>query len=185
MTVIDWIKPMNRQLGFTLIETMIIVTIIGILAVSGSAFTVNWVRQAELNTATASLENAINLARSAAIRNATGVVGDQTSGHLCLSKHVLIVHIGGDEDETGTGTGTESTCSSTSLYNFKISSNITIKTASETDNFNCIAFNNSGQVVNSIVEVVNNSGQVVKVNCTMNSPLTIINAGGSETYAFK
>ena len=179
MTVIDWIKPMNRQLGFTLIETMIIVTIIGILAVSGSAFTVSWVRQAELNTATASLESAINLARSAAIRNATGVVGDQTSGHLCFSSHTLSVHIGSDT------VGAKSTCSSTSLYNFKISSNITIKAESETDNFNCIAFNNSGQVVNSIVEVVNSSGQVVKVDCTKNSPLTLINTGGSETYAFK
>lgn len=168
MTVIDWIKPMSKQLGFTLIETMIIVTIVGILAGLGSAFTVNWVRQAELNTATASLESAINLARSAAIRNATGVVGDQTSGHLCLSNHTLIVHIGGDEDETGT----ESTCSTTSLYNFKISSNITIKAASETDDFKCIAFNNSGQVVEA-------------AGCTVNSPLTLVNAGGNETYAFK
>lgn len=177
---------MNRQLGFTLIETMIIVTIIGILAVSGSAFTVNWVRQAELNTATASLENAINLARSAAIRNATGVVGDQTSGHLCFSSHTLSVHIGSDTVGVGSDTvGAKSTCSSTSLYNFKISSNITIKAESETDNFNCIAFNNSGQVVNSIVEVVNSSGQVVEVDCTKNSPLTLINTGGSETYAFK
>lgn len=159
---------MNKQLGFTLIETMIIVAIIGVLAVLGSGFTVNWVRQAELNTATASLESAINLARSAAIRNATGVVGDQTSGHLCLSNHTLIVHIGGDEDETGT----ESTCSTTSLYNFKISSNITIKAASETDDFKCIAFNNSGQVVGA-------------AGCTMNSPLTLVNAGGNETYAFK
>lgn len=161
---------MNKQLGFTLIETMIIVAIIGVLAVLGSGFTVNWVRQAELNTATASLESAINLARSAAIRNATGVVGDQTSGHLCLSlsDHTLIVHIGGDEDETGT----ESTCSTTSLYNFKISSNIIIKAASETDNFKCIAFNNSGQVVEA-------------AGCTVNSPLTLVNAGGNETYAFK
>mgnify|MGYP000570674667 FL=1 len=159
---------MNKQLGFTLIETMIIVAIIGVLAVLGSGFTVNWVRQAELNTATTSLESAINLTKSAAIRNATGVVGDQTSGHLCLSNHTLIVHIGGDEDETGT----ESTCSTTSLYNFKISSNIIIKAASETDNFKCIAFNNSGQVVTA-------------AGCTMNSPLTLVNAGGSETYAFK
>ena len=179
MTVIDWIKPMSKQLGFTLIETMIIVTIVGILAGLGSAFTVNWVRQAELNTATASLESAINLARSAAIRNETGVVKDKTAGHLCFSNHTLTVHIGGDTF------GAESTCSTTSSYNFKISSNITIKAASETDNFNCIAFNNSGQVVNSIVEVVNSSGQVVKVDCTKNSPLTLINTGGSETYAFK
>lgn len=157
---------MNKQLGFTLIETMIIVTIIGILAVLGSVFTVNWVRQAELNTATASLESAINLARSAAIRNATGVVGDQTSGHLCFSNHTLIVHIGGDT------TGAASTCNTTSSYSFKISSNITIKAASETDNFKCIAFNNSGQVVTA-------------ANCTMNSPLTLVNAGGSENYAFK
>lgn len=157
---------MNKQLGFTLIETMIIVTVTGILAVLGSGFTVNWVRQAELNTATVSLESAINLARSAAIRNATGVLGDHTSGHLCFSNHTLIVHIGGNT------TGAESTCSTTSSYNFKISSNITIKAASETDNFKCIAFNNRGQVVTA-------------AGCTMNSPLTIINASGSETYAFK
>jgi len=157
---------MNKQLGFTLIETMIIVTIIGILAVLGSGFTVNWVRQAELNTATASLESAINLARSAAIRNATGVVGDQTSGHLCFSNHTLIVRIGVDT------TGAESTCSTTSLYHFKISSNIIIKAASETDNFKCIAFNNSGQVVEA-------------AGCTVNSPLTLVNAGGNESYAFK
>ena len=168
MTVIDWIKPMNKQLGFTLIETMIIVAIIGVLAVLGSGFTVNWVRQAELNTATTSLESAINLTKSAAIRNATGVVGDQTSGHLCFSDHTLIVRIGVDT------TGAESTCSTTSfsLYNFKISSNVTIKAASETDNFKCIAFNNRGQVVTA-------------AGCTMNSPLTLINIGGSETYAFK
>ena len=159
---------MSKQLGFTLIETMIIVTIVGILAGLGSAFTVNWVRQAELNTATASLESAINLARSAAIRNETGVVKDKTAGHLCFSNHTLTVHIGGDTS------GAESTCSTTSfsLYNFEISSNVTIKAASETDNFKCIAFNNSGQVVTA-------------AGCTMNSPLTLVNAGGSETYAFK
>lgn len=156
---------MDKQQGFTLIETMIIVAIIGILAVMGSAFTVNWVRQAELNKATASLESAVNLARSTAIRNATGLTGNQTTGHICFSNNILSVH-GGDT------AGTESACDTTTLYNFQIADNISIKAHGETNNFACITFNSRGQVVTA-------------TSCTTNSPLTIANAGGSESYVFK
>ena len=39
---------MNRASGFSLIEMMVVVAILGILAVAGTALTVNWVKQAEI-----------------------------------------------------------------------------------------------------------------------------------------
>lgn len=64
---------MNRASGFSLIEMMVVVAILGILAVAGTALTVNWVKQAEITKTVASLANAISLAKSTSIRNERGL----------------------------------------------------------------------------------------------------------------
>ena len=78
---------MNRASGFSLIEMMVVVAILGILAVAGTALTVNWVKQAEITKTVASLANAISLAKSTSIRNERGFTDNSTASQICLNSN--------------------------------------------------------------------------------------------------
>lgn len=98
--------------GFTLIEIMVTIAILAILAVAGAAFTRDWVRQAELTKTVSSLDNAINLAKSAAIKNESGFTDNSAVTQVCLNNQVLSVH--------KSSSSTAANCNSTSNYNFDL-----------------------------------------------------------------
>lgn len=64
---------LNTQLGFSLIEAMIVVSIIMILALSGIPSYQNWVRNTQIRTAAESIQSGIQKARSESIMRNTPV----------------------------------------------------------------------------------------------------------------
>lgn len=74
-----------KQSGVTLIEMMIVVVIIGLLAVAASPFTSEWVKQAHVAGGVAAMEEAIGRAKTAAMRNAAGIRGENPASMLCIS----------------------------------------------------------------------------------------------------
>lgn len=154
---------MNRASGFSLIEMMVVVAILGILAVAGTALTVNWVKQAEITKTVSSLANAISLAKSTSMRNERGFTDNSAASQICLnSNNILSVH--------KPTSSASASCTSTSIYSFQIPANVQIKDVSSTT-LNCIAFGHLGDQQNTSP-------------CTADKVLTITNGSLSETYTF-
>lgn len=153
---------MRHMSGFTLIEIMVTIAILAILAVAGAAFTRDWVRQAELTKTVSSLDNAINLAKSAAIKNESGFTDNSAVTQVCLNNQVLSVH--------KSSSSTAANCNSTSNYNFDLPSSVQIKDTSGA-NVQCIAFGHLG-------------GQLSTSPCTSDQVITITNGNLNETYTF-
>lgn len=150
--------------GFSLIELMITVALIAILVLIGTSLTGLWSKQAELDKATMSLQSAISLARSTALRNEYPLDTDYMASQLCFDKleQELSVH---------RATETESaSCLTPIIFTYKLSKTIEIKSGSS--DFLCVSFDNFGQISK-------NSGV-----CQTNLPLTISNGELDETITF-
>lgn len=157
--VIFW----RKQQGATLIELMVMITILGVLAVAGTSLTSLWSKQAELDKAIMSLQSAMNLARSTAIRNEFSQNVDYAASQLCFDQNTreLSVH-------KATVAGSAS-CSSTAVFSYPLNSKIEIKHM-DTTTFKCFSFNHFGQVVTEITG-----------NCKTNLSLVVSNGSLNET----
>tara|TARA_Y100001001_G_scaffold164725_1_gene198339 strand:+ start:4791 stop:5273 length:483 start_codon:yes stop_codon:yes gene_type:complete len=80
-----------KQAGFTLVELMIILTIMAIVAVVSVPLTSGWVDSAERLEAQGALTEAFGHARGAAIRNAMGAAGQDAVARVCLANGALRV----------------------------------------------------------------------------------------------
>lgn len=78
-----------KQAGMTLIEVMIVVLLIGLLSLAASPFTGAWISGSDVSKTLAALEQAVGSAKSAALRNEAGVLGDVTASALCLNDSQL------------------------------------------------------------------------------------------------
>lgn len=85
------IMKSHYQPGFTLIELMIVVSLIGALMVVGSSLTTGWVASAQINNASAAMKNAVYQARIAALRNAGNKNTDQPAASVCIEDGVIKV----------------------------------------------------------------------------------------------
>lgn len=68
--------------GFTLIEVMLVVLIIGLLATMAGPFTTAWTASANLHKAQSALDQTIRHARAAALRNQHKAHGDEPAARL-------------------------------------------------------------------------------------------------------
>lgn len=152
--------------GFSLIELMITVALIAILALIGTSLTGLWSKQAELDKATMSLQSAISLARSTALRNEYPLDTGYMTSQLCFNKlqPELSVHKATETDSAS--------CLTPVVFTYKLSETIKIKSDSDSSDFLCIPFDNFGQISK-------NSGV-----CQTKLSLTISNGVLDETITF-
>ncbi|GAA4999763.1 hypothetical protein GCM10023206_00930 [Acinetobacter puyangensis] len=131
----------NMQRGFSLIELMITIAIMGILVVAGTALTAQWSKQAELDKAIWSLQSAISLARATAIRNQYAKDAESVTGQVCFNNTDKVLTI---REATDTGVAS---CTSTIIYSYPLSQNIEIKKADNITSFTCFAFDSRAKSI--------------------------------------
>jgi type IV fimbrial biogenesis protein FimT len=73
------LNPMQKEAGFTLVEVLIGVAIVGILLVMGIPSFKNWIQNTQIRTATEAIQNGLELARAEAVRRNTQVRFQLTS----------------------------------------------------------------------------------------------------------
>lgn len=156
----------KKQQGVTLIELMVTITILGILVVVGTSLTSLWSKQAELDKALMSMQSAVSLARSTALRNEFSQNNDYVASQLCfdLDSKEISVH--------KATSSSSASCSSTVVFNYPLNLNIEINNI-DTTIFKCFAFNNFGQIATEVTG-----------NCKKNLSLVISNGSLNETKKF-
>lgn len=82
---------MKQQLGFTLIEIMIVIGLIAFLALTVSPIGGSWIRSADVQKTEGNLMEAIGRAKAAALRNPSGVVGDMPVTAICIGDTLVVL----------------------------------------------------------------------------------------------
>lgn len=75
-----------KQQGLTLIELMIVLLILTILMLIGTALSRTWVDRSQVNGAVSSLNSAISQAKSAALRNTNNQLSSYAAASICYDQ---------------------------------------------------------------------------------------------------
>lgn len=98
---------MDKNAGFTLIELMIVVLIVGLMLLVAAPFTSAWTDSATLTRGEGVVIQAIGRAKAAAQRNEGGVSSDRAAAAVCVSAtntiSVLVANVATGADCTPTG----------------------------------------------------------------------------------
>lgn len=128
----------SQERGFSLIELMVTIAILGILATTGIALTSKWSQQTELDKAVMSLNSGMALAKSTALRNEGARVTTEAASALCFDSNTKVLSV-----RTATSSAAAS-CSTTTVFQYQLGSAITINAAG-TD-LACYYLNSQGLV---------------------------------------
>ena len=77
--------------GFSLIEVMIVLLLIGIILVKGIPFTSDWVNGAKVTDAESALIEAVGLAKAKALRNGPGIINGGAVAAVCMGSSIVKV----------------------------------------------------------------------------------------------
>ena len=75
--------------GFSIIELMIVLLLVGMALTRAIPFTVDWVNSARISEAEATLIEVVGLAKATALRNPAGVIDGEAVSSVCLSDSVF------------------------------------------------------------------------------------------------
>ncbi|UVE17290.1 prepilin-type N-terminal cleavage/methylation domain-containing protein [Pseudomonas sp. LS44] len=132
---------MKRQAGFSLIELMITIALIGLLAMLAGPFTISWSNSAQVRDAEGVLSQGIARAKAHALRNRYGVIDAQPVAALCLDPNRrLSLHEAASADSPAS-------CSSAQIWSAQLPAQVSVQTAGAT--FSCLAFDSKAMVLAS------------------------------------
>lgn len=120
--------------GFSLIELMIVIAIVGLLMTLGVPLTRGWVVNTQVRDAQSLLGQGYARAKAVSLRNPGGVSGTMAATILCRADRRLLLIPAGDA-------ATPADCSGPAAWSATLPPSVSIRTAAG-DELHCIAFDN-------------------------------------------
>lgn len=133
---------MAKQDGFTLIELMITIAIVGVLLLSVTGLTRSWVDRSQVNSAKSSLENAILQAKTLGLRNKDNKLFTVPSVTVCIKQDVNAIQV--IQVDTNL-TGLCDTAGNILLKTYSIAQGISI--TQNNNSVQCLSFNALGMQI--------------------------------------
>lgn len=131
---------MSMQRGFTLVEALIVVAIMGILLAATVPAGKYWVENSKMASVEGNLDHAIGRAKSAALRNQHLAVGQAPVVALCLSDERTLSVL----ERTLTNTPDCENNVGTTLWSASIDNGVSV--TSNGSDVSCVCLNNLGMV---------------------------------------
>jgi prepilin-type N-terminal cleavage/methylation domain-containing protein len=127
------------QKGFSVIELMIVLLLMGMVFAKGIPFTLEWVNSARVTDAESALIEGVGFAKAKALRNGNGVIEGRAVTALCYNQGQFSIYEGEDNAKPAA-------CDVTldRPWVQSIASNIDIKVANSA--FSCICFDAKAQI---------------------------------------
>jgi prepilin-type N-terminal cleavage/methylation domain-containing protein len=123
---------MSNSKGFSLVEVMVVVTLIGLFATAASQLGGKWMQQTRLTEAKGIVERAISQAKALAIRNPEQIFTDKATAALCVSDQTIKLKSGAAGDVNCTDAGAE-------IWSAKLPQGISIKRTGSSTVATCVA----------------------------------------------
>jgi len=158
MSGICFVEPNLKLRGFSLIELMVVIAIIGIVSATAFPSFMQWIQDSKTRTATEVLQNSIRLAQAEAVKN-----GAQVSFFLTNAAPLVNAATAGNGLNWGIRTVNAPTLIQSGMLAPQ-GGNLALSTAPNTP---VLTFNSIGRLVGSVVPVT----------------YTFTNAGGSRSLA--
>ena len=153
----------NNNKGFTLIEMMVIVAVIGILMATGIPAYKSMMDKNKLKDATANFSLAIGRAKAISQRNEFGKIGDVIGATVCFKDNVVSIH--------AATISAPANCNSTSIWSGQINNKVTVKHTKAGIDFVALCFNNKGRMyaVGDCADVSGSEYNVFELSMTNSS----------------
>jgi type IV pilus assembly protein PilA len=129
-----------KQNGFTLIEVLIVISILALIMLVAAPFSGSWVRDARLLETEGQLTQAMGRAKAAALRNGMGAMDANPVVAICKTNTNLVTVIEGIS-------GTPPNCSpaaGTQIWQAQINTDVTVNVNSAL--LSCLCLDNKGAV---------------------------------------
>ena len=135
-----------REPGFTLVELMVTIAIIGFLAMVAAPYTISWIHEANVNSARSLLHQAHSKAKALALRNPEGEGLGSVAASVVLSDGSLMVCQG--EPSGGT-------CSGSPVWQGEWPAGVTLAMTVDEVTVANILINNRGQILDDSANPIN------------------------------
>ena len=152
------------QKGFTFVELMIVVVIVGILAGVTVPLGALWISQARISGVEGEIAVAVGKAKGSAIRNQFGVVANNPVTTICIDQDGLLTVL----ESTAANLPSCDTATGNEVWRAELSSKVELSVAGNA--LACLCFNSIG--------VLTDTGCA---SCELNNRLTLTSGSRSET----